>query len=155
MALTDAGPPEPQREKKSGLAALLPFTTVALILAALYVAWTFYSRHESARQEQEAIETKQREAEKRKADLILGSGEVKFTTFSADNGLLKSGETTRLCYGVVNATTLKIDPPVGEPVKPTNRHCVEIAPKQTTTYTITASNDKGDTKTSSLTVQVK
>jgi hypothetical protein len=51
--------------------------------------------------------------------------------------------------------TLKIDPPVGEAVKPTNRHCVDIAPKQTTTYTITASNDKGDTKTASLTIQVK
>ena len=154
MALTDAGPKPPEKGK-SGLAALLPYTTVVMILAALYVAWTFYSRHESARKAQEAVETKQQEAEKRKADIIFGSGKITFTTFSADNGTVKRGETTRLCYGVVNATTLKIDPPVGEPVKPTNRHCVDIAPKQTTTYTITASNDKGDTKTSSLTVQVK
>ena len=154
MALTDAGPKPPEKGK-SALAALLPYTTVVMILAALYVAWTFYSRHESARKAQEAVETKQQEAEKRKADIIFGSGEITFTTFSADNGTVKRGETTRLCYGVVNATTLKIDPPVGEPVKPTNRHCVDIAPKQTTTYTITASNDKGDTKTSSLTVQVK
>jgi hypothetical protein len=137
------------------LAALLPYTTVAMIVVALYVAWVFYSRHESARKAQEAIEAEQQEAEKHKADLIFGSGEVKFTMFSADNGVVRRGETTRLCYGVVNATTLKIDPPVGEPVKPTNRHCLEITPKQTTTYTMTASNDKGDTKTSSLTVQVR
>jgi hypothetical protein len=154
MALTDAVP-EPPEKKRSGLAALLPFTTIAMILAALYVVWTFYSRHESARKAQEAIETKQREAEKRQADLIFGSGEVKFTMFSADNGTVKRGETTRLCYGVVNATTVKIDPSVGEPIKPTNRHCVEITPRQTTTYTITASNGKGDTKTSSLTVHVE
>ena len=154
MALTDTGL-EPPEKKRSGLAALLPFTTVATILVALYVAWIFYSRHESDRKAQEAIETQRQESEKRKADLIFGSGEVKFTIFSADNGVVRRGETTRLCYGVVNATTVKIDPPVGEPVKPTNRHCVEITPKQTTTYTITASNDKGDTKTSSLTIQVK
>ena len=155
MALTDAGLPEPPKSGRSGVATLLPYTTVVMILAALYVAWTFYSRRESARKEQETIAAKQQEAEKRNADLIFGSGEVKFTTFSADNGVLKRGETTRLCYGVVNATTLKIEPPVGEPVKPTSRHCVEIAPKQTTTYTITGSNAKGGAKTASLTVQVK
>jgi len=154
MALTAAGP-EPSGKKRSGLAALLPFTTVAMILAALYVAWTFYSRHESARKDQEAIEAKQREAEKHQANLIFGSGEVKFTMFSADKGMVSRGESAHLCYGVVNATTVKIDPPVNEPVKPTNRHCLEITPRQTTTYTITASNDKGDTKTSSLTVHVK
>ena len=154
MALTDAGP-EGQGKSKSGLSALLPFTTIAMIIAALYVAWTFYSRHESARKAQEAIETKRQETEKHNADLIFGSGEIKFTIFSADPGTVKRGEATRLCYGVVNATTLNIDPPVSEPIKPTNRHCLEITPKETTTYTITASNDKDDTKTSSLTVQVK
>ena len=101
------------------------------------------------------MEAKRQEAERQQANLIFGSGEIKFTTFSADNGLVKRGGTTHLCYGVVNATTLKIDPPVGEPVKPTSRHCVEIAPKQTITYTITASNDKGATKTASLTIQVR
>ncbi len=155
MALIDGGMPESPEKKRSGLAAILPFTTAAMVLAVLYVAWIFYSRHESARKDQEAIEAKQQAEEKRKADLIFGSGEVKFTTFSADKGVLRRGETTQLCYGVVNATTLKIDPPVGEPVKPTNRHCVDIAPKQTTTYTITASNGKGDPKTTSLTVQVR
>jgi hypothetical protein len=152
MALTDTELPE---RKKSSLAALLPYTTVVMILAALYVAWIFYSRHESARKEQEAIKARQQETEKRNADLIFGSGEVRLTVFSADNAMVRRGETTRLCYGVVNATTLKIDPPVSEPVKPTNRHCVEITPKQTTTYKLTASNDKGETKTASLTVQVK
>lgn len=154
MALTDAGPEGPGKNK-SGLAAILPYTTVAMIIAALYVAWTFYSRHESARKAQESIETKRQEAEKRSAELIFGSGEIKFTVFSADHGVLRRGETTHLCYGVVNATALKIDPPVGEPVKPTNRHCVDITPPKTTTYTLTASNDKGDAKTVSLTVQVK
>ena len=154
MALTDAGP-EGQGKGSGGLAAILPYTTVAVILAALYVAWIFYSRRESARKAQEDIEKQRQETAKRNADLIFGSGEVKFMIFSADNGVIPHGGTTHLCYGVVNATTVKIDPPVGEPVKPTQRHCVDVSPKTTTTYTITASNDKGDTKTSSLTIQVR
>ena len=154
MALTDAGPEGPGKSK-SGLAAILPYTTIAMIIAALYVAWTFYSRHESARKAQETAAAQRQEAEKRSADLIFGSGEIKINIFSADRGILRRGETTHLCYGVVNVTALKIDPPVGEPVKPTNRHCVDITPQKTTTYTITAANDKGDTKTASLTVQVR
>ncbi len=154
MALTDAGP-QGQGNRKAGLAAILPYTTVAMIIAALYVAWTLYSRHESARKAQEAIESQRQEAEKHKADLIFGSGGIKFTVFSADNGVVKRGEATQLCYGVINAATVKLDPPVDEPLKPTERHCVEIKPKQTTTYTLTAANDKGDTKTASLTVQVR
>jgi hypothetical protein len=154
MALTDAGP-EGQGKRSGGLAAILPYTTIAVMIAALYVAWTFYSRHESASKAQEAIEKKEQETVKHRAEAVLGSGEVMFTVFSADNGVIRRGGTTNLCYGVVNATTVKIDPPLNEPVKPTQRHCLEISPKTTTTYTITASNDKGDTKTSSLTIQVR
>ena len=154
MALTDAGL-EPPRKPKSGLSAVLPYTTVAMVLAVLYVAWTFYSRHQSEQEAQRAIDAKQEEHRQKVADQIFGSGEVKFTVFSADNGHLKAGETTQLCYGVLNAKTLKLDPAPQEEVKPTARHCVEIAPKKTTTYTLTAGNEKGETQTQTLTVSVQ
>ncbi len=153
MSLTDA-PKEPERQSGSVLRAILPYTTVALIIAALYVAWTFYSRHESNRRAEEAAEAQRAEANKRVGELIYGSGEIKFTTFGADNGVLKRGETTELCYGVVNAKTVKLDPPV-EQAKPSYHHCLEIAPKRTTTYTITAEDGKGNSKSESITVQVK
>jgi len=153
MSLTDA-PPPPDRPSRSILESVLPYTTVAVVLAALYVAWIFYSRYESNQKAQQEIQTKKQEAVKREADLIYGSGEIKFTTFGAATGVLKRGETTQLCYGVVNATTVKLDPPV-EQAKPVFRRCVDISPQHTTTYTITASDAKGNSQSESITVQVK
>lgn len=153
MALTDAGL-EPEPKPKKGMGAILPYTTVAMVIAALYVAWTFYSRHETAAEAQRAIDAKQQQRRQRVADQIFGSGEIKFTTFSAQKGHLNPGETTRLCYGVVNAKTLKLDPPPAEEVTPTSHHCVDISPKKTTTYTLTASNEKGETQSQTLTISV-
>ena len=59
-----------------------------------------------------------------------------------------------MCYGVSNATKLRIEPDV-EPVKPAITHCLEIFPKKTTTYTLTAEDDRGNSKTASLTVRIR
>jgi hypothetical protein len=147
-------PSDPERKQGSRLRAILPYTTVAMIIAALYVAWTFYSRHEANRAAAKALESRKAEENKRFVNEVYGSGEVKFTTMTADTGVLAFGQTTQLCYGVVNAKLVKIDPPV-EQLKPSYHHCFEIAPKKTTTYTITADDGAGHTKSESLTVQVK
>jgi len=154
MAITDTtGAPPPKGE--SILPLLLRITTVGVIIAALYVAWTFYSRHQRAQEAEQAIQKKKDDDRKRVADQIFGSGEIKFSTFSIGTSVLKRGETTQLCYGVVNATSVKLDPPPPEGLKPSYRHCLDIAPKKTTTYTITASNDKGETQSQSLTLRVQ
>lgn len=133
---------------------VLHYTWIVVLIAALYVAYVFYSRHErdvaTAREEAQ----KKQEETQRVNNLIFGSGEVQFSTFSADKGVLRPGETTELCYGVVNAVKVELEPPI-EQAKPTYRHCIEIAPKKTTTYTIKATDAKGTTKTQSITVQVR
>ncbi len=139
----------------SPLKSILPYTTVAVILAALYVAYTFYSRYDSNRRAQESAAAAQQETRQKQERAIFGSGEVSFTTFGADDASLNAGQSTQLCYGVVNATTVKIDPALSETPKVSSRHCIEIAPKKTTTYTITASDAKGNSKTESVTVQVR
>lgn len=154
MAITDAPPPPPEQKHSSVLHRILPFTTVGVIIAALYVAWTFYSRYESNKQAMQRIQAEREAARKRVADQIFGSGEIRFTTFGAASGFLKRGETTELCYGVVNAKNVKLDPP-GTQVKPSYRHCLEISPKETTTYTITADDGAGHTKSESLTIHVQ
>ena len=153
MALTDA-PQEPRRRQSSPLGKLLPFTTVGVVIAALYVAWVFYSRHQSDVAAREAQAAKQQEQRERTLRDVFGNGEIKFSMFSADSGLLARGEHTQLCYGVENAKTVKLDPPV-EQIQPSYRHCLEIAPKTTTTYTITADDGKGHTQSQSLTVHVR
>lgn len=154
MALTDA-PNTPERDPHSRLRAILPFTSIAVVIAAIYVAWVFYSRHESSKQAAQAIAAKQEEQRKHVIDEVYGSGEIRFQNFSADNGELKRGQSTELCYGVVNATSVKLTPPVGEDLKPMYHHCVEIEPEKTTTYTMTAYNAKGESKSVSLIIHVR
>jgi hypothetical protein len=145
---------ESQPRKTGGIRTVLRFTWIGVLIAAAYVAWIFYSRHErAAAAEAELKQKKQQEAE-RVNNLIFGSGELQFSTFVADRGVLQRGESTELCYGVVNAVSVELTPPI-EQAKPSYRHCIEISPKVTTTYTITAKDAKGNSKTASLTVVVK
>jgi hypothetical protein len=153
MALTDA-PQDPSVKRPwAWLRKLLPYTTIAMIIALLYIAWIFYSRHESNVAAERAAAAKEQERRQRSVNAVFGSGEILFSTFSADSGLLKRGDHTQLCYGVENAKTVKLDPPIAD-LKPVYRTCIEIAPKTTTTYTITADDGKGHTKSESLTVRV-
>ena len=154
MALTDA-PQEPLKAPGSGLRKLLPFTTIGIVLAALYVAWTFYSRHQSDVAAQQAAAAKEQEQRQRTVSAVFGSGEILFSVFSSDRARLTKGEQTQLCYGVENAESVKIEPPVGADLKPSYRKCIEISPKATTTYKITASDSKGHSKSESLTVKVE
>jgi hypothetical protein len=156
MALTDApAPQEPVKPRRSFLEKLLPFTTIGVIIALAYAGWVFYSRHQSEVEAARAAAAKEQAARQRTVDAVFGHGEIVFNMFSADKGLLHRGERTNLCYGVENAASVKIDPPVGEETKPMYRHCIEIAPTKTTTYTITADDGKGHTKSESLLIQVR
>jgi hypothetical protein len=152
MAVTDSPPPEPP--KRSALQALLPYTTIAVVIAALYVAWVFYSRHEANVKAQQEMAARQSEQRKREAQTIFGSGGLSFRTWSADKAVVRPGEPAHLCYGIVDAKTVKIDPPVAD-LKPSYLHCFDVAPKTTTTYTITATDAAGHTASQQLTIQVK
>jgi hypothetical protein len=155
MGLTDA-PQEQQRppQEWGWMRKMLPFTSIGVLIAILYVAWTFYSRRASEEAATKAAQAKEQEQRQRTVDAVFGNGEVQFSLFSADKGLLSPGEHTQLCYGVVNAKSVKLDPPIAE-IAPKYRSCLEIAPTKTTTYTITADDGKGHTKSSSLTVKVR
>jgi len=153
MALTDA-PPPPEHPKRSPLAAVLPYTTVALVIAALYVAWTFYSRHEANVKAQQELAAQKAEHQQREAQTIFGSGGLSFRTWSADKAVVGPGEVAHICYGIVDAKTVKIDPPV-EQLKPSYLHCFEVRPQKTTTYTITAADAAGHTASQQLTIQVR
>jgi len=137
-----------------GLKKILPYTTAMLIAAMLYVAYIFYSRHQSDAEAEEARLKAKQEADQRTVAAVFGNGEIRFNQFTIDRTSLKRGETARLCYGVENATTVKLDPPV-EQLKPTYLHCLDISPKTTTTYTITAEDGKGNKKIESLVLPVR
>lgn len=146
--------PPDSTPRRSPLRAILPYTTVITLLVFAYVAWVMYSRYASNKDAAEKAQQAAAAAEQQRNATITQHGELSFSTFYAENGTVTAGQYTRLCYGVLNAQSVKIDPPV-EQLKPTERHCLDISPKKTTTYTISADNGAGQTKSLSLTVKVK
>ncbi|MCZ2077632.1 MAG: hypothetical protein LC130_21835 [Bryobacterales bacterium] len=79
------------------------------------------------------------------------SAETKILHFYASPGLLAPGETATICYGVENATAVEINPLVDE-LRPAFNRCFQVSPRQTTTYTLTATG--AGTSTASLVINV-
>jgi len=135
------------------LRRFLPFTTIVTILVALYTGWTLYSRHQSAAESERELQEKQAEAD-RKAIASFGGDELKILGFNAEKRQVPAGGKALMCYGVSNAVRVKIEPGV-EPINPALSHCLEVFPKKTTTYTLSAEDVKGNKKSASLTISVR
>jgi hypothetical protein len=78
---------------------------------------------------------------------------VKILQFYAGSPSVARGEKVLLCYGVENARAVRIAPDV-EPLKPAYNRCIEVEPRKTTEYTLTAEGEDGKTATASFTVAV-
>lgn len=76
---------------------------------------------------------------------------ARITQFYARDGVLPRGEKTVLRYGVENAKSVRLSPPVDR-VWPSVSRCLEISPTQETTYTLTAEGQDGQAVTQSVTV---
>lgn len=132
---------------------LLPFTSAAVVITALYVGWIFYSRWQSER-DAERARAEAQASEAQKVVDAYGGNKVTVLSISAGKAVLRPGETTQLCYGVSNAKSVKIDPPVNADLWPSTYRCVEVSPKKDTTYTITADDGQGHTDTQSLEIKI-
>jgi hypothetical protein len=132
---------------------LLPYTTVAAVLALIYVGWVFYYRSNQNSELQRAADQKAVE-QARKTNDLYGSGHLKILLFYAAPPVVTPGGSSELCYGVANATTMKIEPAV-EGFKPSLNRCVPVKPAHSTTYTITAADDMGHSTSQSVNVVVR
>lgn len=141
------------RDFISVIRKMLPFTTAAVVIAALYVAWIFYSRWDAQREAQRA----QRDARVQDAQKVLeayGGNKVTVLSLSASQGVIHPGESAQLCYGVSNAKTVTMAPPVGD-LWPSMYRCVDVSPKADTTYTLTASDGQGHSDSKSIQIRVE
>lgn len=73
--------------------------------------------------------------------------------FYAAPSLIAPGEPASICYGVENATSVKVDPPVEE-LKPVFSRCFPVTPKVNTEYTLTAIGADGGATSRTTTVTV-
>jgi len=135
----------------------LLYSSLILFCVAAYVVFILYTRHESARQYER--QTKAREDAQRRADDAaaveqLGGSELAIHGFYVSPSVVNRGQSAQLCYDVANATKVVLDPPVGA-VWPSHSRCLDVAPKKTTTYTLTITGSSGKTVSESLELRVQ
>ena len=82
------------------------------------------------------------------------SAPVKITRFEPEQHLIPRGLTDRLCYSVENAERLAIDPPVSDVPYPADAHCLEVSPRRSTAYTLTAWSADGNSVTRTAEIKV-
>ena len=146
-------PGETERGPISLIRKILPYTTALAVIALLYVLWVFTSRWVENRRIERESAAKQAAADK--ADpAIANGGALKILNFYASKGMIARGEEARLCYGVANAKTVRLDPPV-ERVWPSLARCFGVSPKRETRYTLTAEDEHGHAESQSIVLQVK
>ena len=131
----------------------LPYTTVLVILAALYSGWTLYSRRQDAAEAERQAQQKKADANKRLVD-NFGGDQLTILGFNTATHEVEAGGSVLMCYGVSNAVEVKIEPGV-EAIKPALSHCMNVFPTKTTTYTLTAQDAKGNNKSAMLTIRVR
>jgi hypothetical protein len=126
---------------------------VLVAIAGAYLAYTFLAR---ARQPVKGpgIEAKAKETKQGEIDKIYGGSDLRILQFySPSNGLIE-GEQTTLCYGVINARSVRMEPPVDGVGVSLNR-CVAISPQRETTYKLIAEGADGKTVSQSVTVSTR
>jgi hypothetical protein len=129
------------------------YTLMLLVaVAVIYLGWIYYSRWSANRAITQRIEEK-RAAQDRAIIDAYGGGRFNIAGFYAVPALIRTGGKAQLCYSVVNAATVRIEPPVDN-VWPSLSRCVDVKPTSDTSYKLIARDSGGNTKTAVLTVRV-
>ena len=79
---------------------------------------------------------------------------LKIIMFYGAPGVVDAGESASICYGVQNAKSVRIDPPIKE-LGPTFNRCVEASPIRDTRYTLTAEDGAGNVVRESFELKVR
>jgi hypothetical protein len=144
---------DPPPEPLTGFSKYLIFSGVALLVAGLYVGWVFLSRWQANQALEEKAATERRSQDRQTFEM-MGGDRFDILGFYADPGSIRAGEAAELCYSVSNAKSVKLEPP-SEPVWPAFSRCVHVSPRKTTSYTFTAEDAAGHTKSATVKVEVR
>jgi hypothetical protein len=124
---------------------------IALAPALAYICFVFLGRITSqpARPKPKGEEWIKRQAE---FEAIYGGSTLKIIQFYSPNGDLMEGDSTVICYGVLNAKSVRIEPPVAGVGVSLNR-CVMVSPEEATRYTLIAEGADGSVASESFVIR--
>jgi hypothetical protein len=145
-----------QMERNAHLKKLLVYAIIGVVVVVVYVVYLVISRHQAAREFERRDAEIQRQQHRAEDDLTLkqlGGPGFGIRQLYANPPVIRRGESAQICYDVVNAKTVSLDPPVAE-VWPSHTRCFGVSPKRTTTYTLTVTDGAGKTATNDVQVQV-
>ena len=148
----DPQPPNPNPARKLWL-----YSSPILLIVVVYVSWIMLSRWQENKQLEERAAEQARAHEKLEAQQTvesLGGDRFDILSFYVSPGAIHRGDSAQLCYGVSNAKSVALDPPVAE-MWPSASRCFDITPTKTTSYTLTATDAQGNKKTVALELKVE
>ncbi len=148
MTLIDSDP-----ARRGTLRNPLLYSSLALAAVLLSVGWVFFSRWQENREIERRAEEKKAAADRRMVE-ALGGDRFEILSFYASPGVIRRGETSQLCYAVSNAKKVRLEPQ-SSPVWPSYSRCVDVSPARDTTYTLTAEDAAGHTKSATLVLIVQ
>ena len=119
---------------------------VPVLLVALYTGWVLWQRHRT-----EALPPGRPMPSE---PLAKYGNQLKIFQFYASTGRIAPGGKALLCYSVLNAKALRLDPPV-EKVWPSMSRCFDVAPSSNTHYTLTAEGVDHQVVSASLDIAVE
>jgi hypothetical protein len=132
---------------KSALSRLVTILWVPVLLSALYTGWIFWQRRAANR-------VPGGQPEWGTNPMATYGNTLKILQFYAREREIAPGEKALVCYSVVNATAVRLDPPV-ERVWPAVSRCFTVAPVQSTRYTLTAEGRTHNRVSDSIEIEVK
>lgn len=127
---------------------------VGATLVVVYMGYVLLARHTASERWERERHAAAAPQSPSKFDATYGGSALKILQFYARDGTITEDESTVICYGVLNAKSVRVAPPLGEMYPALNR-CVEAAPEHDTKYTLTAEGNDGRTATAELTLAVK
>jgi hypothetical protein len=125
---------------------------IPVAIAALYTAGVFWKRQAEADAIAARKAAQNAEIQRRILRGAGGTG-LKITTFYATPAV-RRGETAKLCYGVLDAEKVRLEPPI-DVVWPALNRCIEFQPQASANYTLTAEDANGKQVQQSVRIEVK
>jgi len=123
---------------------------IGLSLAVARLGWVWLVRHDGHLRMEDATHARRGQNYQTPTD----NGVVGITQFYARSGAVTAGDPNLICYGVRNAASVRIEPPV-ENLAPAVNRCFFVEPEQDTTYKLVAEGRDGGRVSESFRVRVK